>query len=96
MADDEDSEDVKAAQGGDGEAYGRLIRRHQSEIARRMWRFTRDPAAHADLVQEVFVDAYRGLNSYRRLAPFSHWLHKIAVRAGYAYWRRRAREPARA
>ncbi|MBI5244756.1 MAG: sigma-70 family RNA polymerase sigma factor [Elusimicrobia bacterium] len=90
---DEDIADVEAAQSGDGEAFGRVIRRHQGEIAGRMWRFTRDPAAHADLVQDVFVNAYQSLDSYRRLGPFSHWLHKIAVRTGYACWRRRAKEP---
>ncbi|HVE13311.1 MAG TPA: RNA polymerase sigma factor, partial [Elusimicrobiota bacterium] len=88
-----DDADARAARVGDGAAYGRIVRRHQGEIARRMWRFTRDPAAHADLVQEVFVNAYRSLESYRELAPFAHWLHKVAVRTGYAFWKAKAREP---
>lgn len=90
---DVDAEDVSAARRGDGEAYGRLIRRHEAEVAMRMWRFTRDPAAHADLVQEVFVSAFHGLGGYRGSGPFAHWLHKIAVRTGYAYWRARTRRP---
>lgn len=88
-----DREDAAAALRGDGDAYARLVRRHQDEISRRMWRFTRDPVAHEELVQDVFIEAYRSLAGFRASAPFSHWLHVIAVRAGYAYWRDRARQP---
>ncbi|MBI4375057.1 MAG: RNA polymerase sigma factor [Elusimicrobia bacterium] len=91
---DVDQLDVQASRQGDGDAYGRIIQRHQGEIARRMWRFTRNSADHAELVQDVFVNAYLSLPGYRNLAPFSHWLHKIAVRTGYAYWRRRVKESA--
>lgn len=82
-----DRRDVALAQGGDGGAYARLVARHQGEVARRMWRFTRDPAQQRELVQDVFVNAYMGLKGYRGDAPFVHWLRKIAVRTGYAFWR---------
>ena len=88
-----DAEDAAAARLGDGDAYARLVRRRQDEVSRRMWRFARDRSAHEELVQNVFVEAYRSLAGFRGLAPFSHWLHKIAVRVGYAYWRERARSP---
>jgi RNA polymerase sigma-70 factor (ECF subfamily) len=90
--DDEDARDAAAALHGDGAAFARIIRRHQAEIAGRMWRFTRDPGAHDELIQDVFINAYGSLSGYRADAPFSHWLHVIAVRTGYAYWRARARQ----
>jgi len=86
--------DVKAAAGGDGEAYSRIIRRYQDTIARRMNRFTRDPRMIEELVHDVFVEAYFGLGGYRGDAPFEHWLQRIATRVGYRYWTRRGREPA--
>ena len=57
--------DVKAAAGGDGEAYRRIIDRYQDTIARRMVRFTRDPRMIEELVHDVFVEAYFGLGGYR-------------------------------
>ena len=83
-----DLEDVRLAVQGDSDAYARLVRRHQATIAQQMWRFTRDPGRHAELVQDVFVNAYTSLESYRAKGPFLHWLWKIAVRTGYAYWRK--------
>lgn len=86
-----DVEEVARARSGDGDAYARLIERYRRPIAQQMWRFTRDPDRHAELVQDVFVNAYTSLRSYRGAAPFLHWLRKIAVRTGYAYWRRSKR-----
>ena len=85
----EDRRDVALSLNGDDDAFARLVERHQASIGRRMWRFTRDAAAHRELAQDVFVNAYMGLKSYRGDGPFAHWLAKIAVRAGYAFWKRR-------
>jgi len=83
--------DVERAREGDGEAMARLIGRHQAAVARQMWRFTREPAEHRELVQDVFVSACFGIKRYRGDGPFLHWLRKIAVRTGYAFWKRAAR-----
>lgn len=83
--------DVRASQQGDGEAYARIVRRYQDLLARRMTRFTRDPAKIEELVHDVFVEAYYGLGKFRGDAPLEHWLQKIATRVGYRYWKERAR-----
>jgi RNA polymerase sigma-70 factor (ECF subfamily) len=89
---DKDATDIRSTLDGDGEAYARLVRRHQEKVAARMWRFTRDRADHEELVQETFVESYRSLPTYRGDAPFEHWLARISVRVGYRYWKRNARE----
>jgi RNA polymerase sigma-70 factor (ECF subfamily) len=86
-----DSEDVRRCLGGDGDAYRRIIARHQSMVAAIMWRFSRDPSVHEELVQDVFVEAYESLPRYRGTGPLSHWLARIATRVGYAYWKRERR-----
>lgn len=86
-----DLRDVELSRSGDGDAFARLIHRHQDAVSRQMWRFTRDPRAHAELVQDVFVAAFTSLRTYRGDAPFLHWLRKIALRTGLAHWRDRER-----
>jgi len=56
-----------------------------------MWRFSRDQTVCEELVQEVFVEAYFSLKSYRGQAPFLHWLRKIATRVGYRFWKEQTR-----
>lgn len=86
-----DRRDVRRTLQGEGAAYAELVERHQGRVAQQMWRFTRDPDEHRELVQDVFVNAYLGLSGYRGDGPFEHWLRKIAVRTGYAFWRARRR-----
>jgi len=87
-----DMVDIRESLNGDGDAYARLIARHQSKVASRMWRFTRDTFAHRDLVHEVFVEAYLSLKTYRAKAPFEHWLARIGTSVGYRYWKKKERE----
>jgi len=89
-----DIEDVRKSRRGDSDAYRRLIERHQEHVAKIMWRFSRDLREHEELVEDVFVEAYMSLNTYRRKAPFEHWLARIATRVGYRYWKRGVREQA--
>jgi len=90
-ADNSDAQDIADALNGEEAAYARLIRRYEKEIARQMWRFTRDAETLESLVHDVFVEAYLSLSSYRAQAPFLHWLRRIATRVGYRHWKQNAR-----
>lgn len=86
-----EQQDIRAACNGDGEAYARLVRRHQDGIARYMLRFARRREVLEELVQEVFVEAYFSLRSFKARSPLEHWLRRIATRVGYRYWKHRGR-----
>ncbi len=86
-----DQRDIRASLKGDEDAYARLVRRYEKDVASRMWRFTRDRTDHEELTHEVFVEAYFSLPSFRGDAPFEHWLHVIATRVGYRFWRKQKR-----
>jgi RNA polymerase sigma-70 factor, ECF subfamily len=88
----QDLEDIQSGMEGDEDAFRRLISRHQNMVARMMWRFSRDPEIHEELVQDVFVEVYLSLSKYKGKAPFSHWISKIATRAGLRFWKKRAKE----
>jgi RNA polymerase sigma-70 factor (ECF subfamily) len=86
-----DWQDILACLDGDEEAFVKLVRRYETEITKLMWRFSRNPAVCEELIQNVFVEAYFSLKSYRGKAPFLYWLRKIAVRVGYKYWKEQAK-----
>ncbi|MCP4594026.1 MAG: RNA polymerase sigma factor [bacterium] len=87
--------DLWLAADGDGDAFARVIRRYQDQVASWMWRFTQDRQQLEELVQDVFVQAYFSLPRYRESNVFEGWLHRIATRVGYQHWRRRRREAGR-
>ncbi|MHC4705922.1 MAG: RNA polymerase sigma factor [Planctomycetota bacterium] len=88
----DDIEDIRKSRHGDSDAFRRLIERHQAHVGRIMWRFSRDQRVHEELVQDVFVEAYLSLRTYRGKSPFAHWLSRIATRVGYHYWKQASRQ----
>jgi len=89
-----DLNDIRLSMDGDVEAYRRLIERHQERVSSMMWRFSRDPETHRNLVQDVFVEAHMSLKTYRAETPFIDWLGRIATQVGYLYWKEQARKGA--
>ncbi len=52
-----------------------------------------DHAAADDVTQEVFLQAFRRLDSYREEAQFSTWLYRLAINATYTFLRRQRGSP---
>jgi RNA polymerase sigma factor (sigma-70 family) len=70
-----------------------LFSRHHRRVALWCLRITGDQEAAADLAQEVFLKAYRNLDSFRGTSSFSTWLFSIARNHSFNYLKSRARRP---
>jgi len=74
-----DRELVELARGGDADAFGALVRRHQKRIFRLTSHLLRSAAEAEDITQETFVRAYGALGRFDgRSEPFT-WIYRIAV-----------------
>ncbi len=82
---------MAAAQGGDAEAYERLLRELLPPLRRFVGVLLRDPPAVDDVVQEVLLRIHRARHSYRPERPFGPWLRTIARHAALDALRERAR-----
>lgn len=85
---------VQSVRNGDDDAFAELVRRHKHKIFGMSARFARNDHEMDDICQEVFVKAYRNINSFRGDAPFEHWLSRIAARACYDFLRKARRDRA--
>lgn len=78
--------------GATTEARAAIFERMKAETERRAYsmalQLTRNPSEAEDLVQETFVKAWRGFDSYIPGRPFLNWLLRIMQRA-YLDHRRR-------
>ena len=74
---------VEAAQNGDQQAFGLLIRRNQKRLFRFIYGLTKSFDKTEDIVQEAFVKAYQALDSFKSEYAFYPWLSTIARNLAY-------------
>jgi RNA polymerase sigma-70 factor (ECF subfamily) len=91
---DSDAGLVRRAVGGDVHAFGRLVERYQRPMTALVARMTPNADDVDDIVQELFVRAWKGLPRFRGDAQFSTWLYRIAVNTTIKHRSRRREESA--
>jgi RNA polymerase sigma-70 factor (ECF subfamily) len=75
---DPDQPLVRAALGGDLQAFEQLVERHRDVVFRVVARLVADDHVAEDLTQDTFLRAFHRLERYRGEAPFRSWLLRIA------------------
>jgi RNA polymerase sigma-70 factor (ECF subfamily) len=81
------------AAAGDEVAFEGIVTRYHARVFRLAWRLTGNDSDAADVLQDTFLRAYRGLASFRGASRFGTWLYRIATNAALAHRRSRARRP---
>lgn len=79
---------VKQAQQGNREAFSTLMELYQGKIYNLALRMIGSPEDAADLCQEIFLNAWRGLPSFRGDSSFFTWLCRLANNACLDHLRR--------
>jgi RNA polymerase sigma-70 factor (ECF subfamily) len=76
-----DRDIVQRCRRGEPGAFEELYGRHGSRLYTVAYRMTGSAADAEDLVQDIFLQVYRRLDSYRGEAALGTWLHRLAVNA---------------
>src|SRR6184192_4019021 len=71
---------IRRAQAGDVDAFELLYREHAGRIYALCLRLKAGDSSDAtELMQDVFIRAWRRLETFRGDCAFSSWLHRLAV-----------------
>lgn len=68
---------VQASLQGDPHSFKRLYQRHQNKVRSTLFQLCGSDGLD-DLVQDVFLRAWKGLGKFRQSSQFSTWLYRIA------------------
>lgn len=74
-----DGDVVRQVLSGDADAFEVLVSRYQEKVYGLVWGMVRDLGHAEDLVQDVFVKAFRKLGDFEQKSRFYTWLYRIAV-----------------
>ena len=80
---------ISRAQSGDVDAFCLLVSGHQRVMYALALRFCSNHHDAEDLVQEVFLSAYRAIRSFRGESTFHTWLRRIMVNSFLSHKRRK-------
>jgi len=84
-----DADAVRLAQQGDAAAFEQIYRLHRRRVYSLCLRMTKDPTEAEDLTQDVFLQLFRKIGTFRGESAFSTWLHRMAVNIVLMRFRKR-------
>lgn len=84
---------LEKAQAGDPAAFGELLGPHQERIRRVVIRLLGGGPDVEDVVQDVLVQVYRSLGTFRAEAKFTTWLYRLTLNVTKMHLRRLMSRP---
>ena len=92
---DDEGRIIERSRGGDAASFTHLVSAHQGRVRAYIGGTINRPEVVDDLAQEVFLSAFRSLDSYKGEAPFGVWLLGIARHKTLMHLRQEVRRLAR-
>ncbi len=75
---------------GDIEAFEEIYQRHHKRVYSICFRMLQNTSDAEDLTQQVFIQLFRKLHTFRGESSFTTWLHRMTVNQVLMHFRRRA------
>lgn len=83
-----DFELAQRSAAGDADAFEQIYRRHFRRVYALSLRMLSDPTQAEDMTQEVFVQLFNKIGSFRGESAFTTWLHRMTVNLILMYFRK--------
>lgn len=83
---------VRAAAGGDEDAFAELVRLHEKKVYNLALRMCGNAEDASDAAQEAFLSAWKGLPNFRGEAGFATWLYRLTSNAAIDLLRRNKKQ----
>jgi RNA polymerase sigma-70 factor (ECF subfamily) len=84
-----DFELTQAAAGGNMMAFEEIYQRHHRRVYSICLRMLQNATEAEDLTQDVFIQLYRKIGSFRGDSAFTTWLHRLTVNQVLMHFRKR-------
>ncbi|MBA4313521.1 MAG: RNA polymerase subunit sigma-24 [Chlorobiaceae bacterium] len=73
-------------------SFEELVKLHQDQVLNTCFRFVNNKEDAEDLAQDVFMEVYHSIDSFRGDAKLSSWIYRIAVNKSLDFIRKKKRK----
>jgi len=80
--------ETKLAAAGDTEAFEKIYHRYHHRVYCLCLRMTRNVSQAEDLAQDVFIQLFRKMDTFRGESSFTTWLHRLTVNQVLMHFRK--------
>ncbi len=86
-----DEQLIKIIREKDRELYGEIIKRYQTKLSHYLRKFICNIDELEDILQDVFIKAYKNLYSFNTKKKFSSWIYRIAHNEAVNYLKKNSK-----
>ena len=87
------SEEIRQLTEGDQRTFDDLYQKYHHRVYSTCLRMTQNVSESEDLTQEVFIQLFRTIESFRGESAFTTWLHRLTVNLVLMHFRKRKVRP---
>lgn len=84
--------DLSALLSGDRNEFDKIVHQEAPRLFKVLMRYVRDEDEARSIMQETFLQAYEGLDSFRGDSKFTTWLYSIGINQARARFRKLKRQ----
>jgi RNA polymerase sigma-70 factor, ECF subfamily len=81
----DEPEIIEKLKAGDDEAFRIIVEKYQGLVLNCSFKFLRSKEAAEDITQEVFLEVFESIHSFRGESSLSTWIYRIAVTKSLNY-----------
>ena len=83
---------IQKLKSGDESSFKELVTQNQSRVLNTCYRFVNNREDAEDIAQEVFIEVYHSISSFRGEAKLTTWIYRIAVNVSIDVKRSKSRK----
>lgn len=86
---DDEAELIQQVKQGNRHAYQKLYQQYCGRVYAICYRLLGEPSSAEDATQEVFIQVWKKISTYKEQSKFSTWLHTVATNFAVSHYRKR-------
>jgi len=75
----EDLELIEKLKNGEAESFRLVVEKYQKLVLNCAYKFLRNRESAEDITQEVFIEVFESIRSFKEQSQLSTWIYRIAV-----------------